>query len=54
MLSSDPSQCYVGLSNIQISSVLICFAERDPLFPKPSDLDFGKALQGAACLNYFM
>lgn len=54
MVSSEPRQCHVGLSNIKICCVLMCFAERDPLFSEPADLDFGKALQGLSGLDSFM
>lgn len=51
---SEPRQCHVGLSNIKICHVLMYFAERDPLFSQPADLDFGKALQGLSGLDSFM
>lgn len=54
MVSSEPTQCHVGLSNTKICSVLMCFAERDPLFSQPADLDFGRALQGLSGLDSFM
>lgn len=54
MVSSEPRQCRVGLSNVKICSVLMCFAERGPLFSQPADLDFGKALQGLPGLDSFI